>query len=107
MDPITVANLIEGTNTLRFVRDASTGDDFVIGTVTIHWKEPVEWSPLSEYKRTMLSHDWSPILLATNPHETAIVVVSSVGFSPRFRRPAASGPDRDSSFYIESHSIVR
>ena len=40
MDPITVANLVEDTNTLRFVRDASTGDDFVIGTVTVHWKEP-------------------------------------------------------------------
>ena len=42
MDPITGANLVEGTNTLRFARDASTGDDFVIGTVTIHWREPVE-----------------------------------------------------------------
>ena len=42
MDSITVANLVEDTNTLRFVRDASTGDDFVIGTVTVHWKEPAD-----------------------------------------------------------------
>ena len=42
MDPITGANLIKGTNTLWFARDASTGDDFVIGTVTIHWRELVE-----------------------------------------------------------------
>jgi len=42
MDPITGTNLVESTNTLRFVRNASTGDDFVIGTVTIHWREPVE-----------------------------------------------------------------
>ena len=42
MDPITVANLVEDTNTLRFVRDASTGDDLAISTVTVHWKEPAD-----------------------------------------------------------------
>jgi len=42
MDPITGTNLVESTNTLRFVRNASTGDDFVIGTVTVHWREPAD-----------------------------------------------------------------
>ena len=42
MDPITGAELVEGTNTLRFVRDAGTGDDLAIGTVTVHWKEPAD-----------------------------------------------------------------
>jgi hypothetical protein len=42
MDTITGAELIEGENTIRFVRDADTRDDFVIGSVVVHWKESIE-----------------------------------------------------------------
>jgi hypothetical protein len=42
MDPITGADLEPGENTIRFVRDADTRDDFVVGSVVVHWKEPVE-----------------------------------------------------------------
>ena len=42
MDPITGTDLVEGENTVRIVRDASTEDDFVVGSVVVHWKEPVE-----------------------------------------------------------------
>jgi len=40
----TVANveLVEGANTLRVLRDTSTEDSFAVGTVTVHWKEPVD-----------------------------------------------------------------
>ena len=40
MDTITGAELVEGTNTIQFVRDAEARDDFVVGSVVIHWKEP-------------------------------------------------------------------
>lgn len=42
MDTITGAELTEGENTIRIIRDADTRDDFVIGSVIVHWKEPVE-----------------------------------------------------------------
>ena len=42
MDPITGTELTEGENTLRIVRDASTEDAFVVGSVIVHWKEPIE-----------------------------------------------------------------
>jgi hypothetical protein len=41
MDSVTGAALVEGTNTVRVRRDANTDDAFVIGTATVHWKEPV------------------------------------------------------------------
>lgn len=42
MDAITGADIAEGRNALRFERDSSTDDDFAIGTVTVHWREPVD-----------------------------------------------------------------
>jgi hypothetical protein len=42
MDSITGTDLVGGENTLRVRRDAATDDAFVIGTATVHWKEPVE-----------------------------------------------------------------
>jgi hypothetical protein len=42
VDTITGTDLESGTNTLRFLRDTSSRDAFALGTVTIHWKEPVE-----------------------------------------------------------------
>jgi hypothetical protein len=42
MDSITGTDLVEGENTLRVRRDAAADDAFVIGTATVHWKEPVE-----------------------------------------------------------------
>ncbi|WP_254829673.1 DUF7383 domain-containing protein [Haloglomus salinum] len=42
MDSITGTDLVGGENTLRIRRDAATDDAFVIGTATVHWKEPVE-----------------------------------------------------------------
>lgn len=42
MDTITGADIVEGENTLRFARDSSTDDDFVVGTVTVHWREPID-----------------------------------------------------------------
>lgn len=41
-DAITDAELTEGTNTLRFVRDESTDDSFAVNNVTVHWREPVD-----------------------------------------------------------------
>jgi hypothetical protein len=41
MDSITGAELVEGENTIRFVRDSDSDDSFVVGTVAVHWKEPV------------------------------------------------------------------
>lgn len=40
MDAITGADIAEGRNALRFERDSSTDDDFAIGTVTVHWRNP-------------------------------------------------------------------
>lgn len=42
VDTIVGATLEEGTNTIQFCRDTDTDDAFAVGTVTIHWKEPVE-----------------------------------------------------------------
>lgn len=42
VDTISGATLREGTNTVRIRRDRTTMDRFAIGTVTVHWKEPVE-----------------------------------------------------------------
>ena len=42
VDTITNVELCEGTNTLRIRRDTSTRDSFAVGTVTIHWKEPLD-----------------------------------------------------------------
>jgi hypothetical protein len=42
VDTLTGATLREGENTLQIVRDDETRDSFAVGTVTVHWKEPVE-----------------------------------------------------------------
>jgi len=42
MDSITGAPLVNGENTVRVRRDDTTDDAFVIGTATVHWKEPVD-----------------------------------------------------------------
>ena len=42
VDQITGASLRDGDNSVQVVRDTDTDDGFVIGTLTIHWKEPVE-----------------------------------------------------------------
>ncbi|MDG5778809.1 hypothetical protein VB773_04555 [Haloarculaceae archaeon H-GB2-1] len=42
MDPVTGVELREGTNTVQIRRDQSTTDSLAIGTLTVHWREPVE-----------------------------------------------------------------
>jgi hypothetical protein len=42
MDSVTGAHLVEGENTIHVARDVDTRDEFVVGTVTVHWREPVE-----------------------------------------------------------------
>lgn len=42
VDTLTDAELQSGTNTVRIVRDTDTHDAFAVGTLTVHWKEPVE-----------------------------------------------------------------
>lgn len=42
VDTIVGAALQEGANTIRFRRDTDTDDAFAVGTVMVHWKEPVE-----------------------------------------------------------------
>ncbi|SFL24528.1 hypothetical protein SAMN04487950_3019 [Halogranum rubrum] len=42
VDTLTGALLHEGTNTIQFRRDTNTDDAFAVGTVTIHWKQPVD-----------------------------------------------------------------
>ncbi|PSP86173.1 hypothetical protein BRC83_01980 [Halobacteriales archaeon QS_1_68_17] len=42
MDRIPDGRLREGENALRIERDATTDDAFVVGTATVHWREPVE-----------------------------------------------------------------
>lgn len=42
MDTVTGASLRGGENTIRIRRDPDTPDNFVVGTVVIHWREPVE-----------------------------------------------------------------
>ena len=41
MDSLSDHRLREGTNTVRIVRDTSGTDNFAVGNVKIHWKEPV------------------------------------------------------------------
>ena len=42
VDTLSNVTLTEGTNTIRIRRDTDTRDCFAIGTVVVHWKEPVE-----------------------------------------------------------------
>lgn len=42
VDAITEGSLVQGVNTIRIARDAGSDDNFVVGTATIHWKEPIE-----------------------------------------------------------------
>lgn len=42
MDTITAARLTEGRNEIRFRRETESDDSFVVGSATVHWKEPVE-----------------------------------------------------------------
>jgi hypothetical protein len=42
VDTLTGVSLREGTNTIQFRRDTDSDDAFAVGTVTVHWKEPVE-----------------------------------------------------------------
>ena len=42
MDSVSGASLTGGENTLRVRRDDTTDDAFVVGTATVHWKEPVD-----------------------------------------------------------------
>ncbi|MFC7047090.1 hypothetical protein ACFQH6_18335 [Halobacteriaceae archaeon GCM10025711] len=42
VDSVTGTALVEGENSFRVVRDAATEDNFVVGVVTVHWKEPTE-----------------------------------------------------------------
>lgn len=42
MDTVTVARLEKGKNTIKFRRDPESEDSFIVGTVTVHWREPVE-----------------------------------------------------------------
>ncbi|KAB1197308.1 MULTISPECIES: hypothetical protein [Haloferax] len=42
VDTVAGAELVEGTNTIQLTRDESTDDAFAVGTITVHWKEPVE-----------------------------------------------------------------
>jgi hypothetical protein len=42
IDRITGASLQQGENTVRIARDGDTDDEFVIGTLGVHWKEPID-----------------------------------------------------------------
>ncbi|MFB6108005.1 MAG: hypothetical protein ABEJ82_04075 [Haloplanus sp.] len=42
VDTLTGVSLHEGANHLRIARDTDTDDSFAVGTVTVHWKEPIE-----------------------------------------------------------------
>jgi hypothetical protein len=42
IDRITGAALHEGENTVSIARDTETSDGFVIGTLGVHWKEPID-----------------------------------------------------------------
>jgi hypothetical protein len=41
MDAITGTELQEGTNTVQLRRDGDSNDSLAIGTLTVHWREPV------------------------------------------------------------------
>ena len=40
-DAVTEAELVEGANRLRVVRDDDADDSFAVNNVTVHWREPV------------------------------------------------------------------
>jgi hypothetical protein len=42
VDTVTNVDLREGDNTVAVHRDPDSVDAFAVGTVTIHWKEPIE-----------------------------------------------------------------
>lgn len=42
VDRITGAALQKGENTVRVTRDTETSDGFAIGTLGVHWKEPLD-----------------------------------------------------------------
>ena len=42
VDTLTGIDLQAGINTVRIRRDPDSRDAFAVGTVTIHWKEPVD-----------------------------------------------------------------
>lgn len=42
VDTLTGTELRAGTNTVRIARDTDTDDAFAVGTLTVHWKEPLE-----------------------------------------------------------------
>lgn len=42
IDTLTDADLREGENTVEIRRDTGTDDAFAIGTVSVHWKEPID-----------------------------------------------------------------
>lgn len=42
MDTVSAARLEKGENTIEFRRDEDSEDSFVVGSVTVHWKEPVD-----------------------------------------------------------------
>lgn len=42
MDVVSGVELVEGTNTLQFLRDDETRDAFVVGSVRVTWREPIE-----------------------------------------------------------------
>ncbi|MFC6863124.1 hypothetical protein ACFQGE_06570 [Halomicroarcula sp. GCM10025817] len=42
MDTLAVDHLREGENTLQFRRNTDGDDAFVVGTVIVNWREPVE-----------------------------------------------------------------
>lgn len=41
MDAITGAELVKGENTVQVIRDPEAQDSFVVGNVTVHWREPL------------------------------------------------------------------
>ncbi len=41
VDTLTGTRLREGTNVLAIARDTETDDAFAVGTITVHWKEPM------------------------------------------------------------------
>lgn len=44
MDTITGTTLKEGGNTVQVARDTNTVDSFAVGTLAIHWREPIDGS---------------------------------------------------------------
>ena len=42
IDALSEAQLVEGENTVQVARDAAGDDSFAVGSMTVHWTEPVE-----------------------------------------------------------------